>query len=95
MLHPDSLRRHHLQPLVGRFLARYPLSMQSFTAVIERDEATGLFVGYVPGWPGAHSQGATLDELRHNLEEVIAMLLEDGAPKLDGEFVGTQTVKVA
>lgn len=84
-----------LQRLVGRSLARYPLSMQSFTAVIERDEATGLFVGYVPGWPGAHSQGATLDELRHNLEEVIAMLLEDGAPKLDGEFVGTQTVKVA
>jgi predicted RNase H-like HicB family nuclease len=65
--------------------------MQSFTAVIERDEATGLFVGYVPGWPGAHSQGATLDELRQNLEEVVAMLLEDGAPKLEGEFVGTQT----
>jgi len=84
-----------LQRLVGRSLARYHLSMQSFTAVIERDEATGLFVGYVPGWPGAHSQGATLDELRQNLEEVVAMLLEDGAPKLEGEFVGTQTVKVA
>ena len=69
--------------------------MQSFTAVIERDEATGLFVGYVPGWPGAHSQGATLDELRENLEEVVAMLLEDGAPKLEGEFVGTQTASDA
>ena len=96
MLHPDALRRHHpAQRLVGRSLARYPLYMQTFTAVIERDEATGLFFGYVPGWPGAHSQGATLDELRQNLEEVIAMLLEDGDPKLDGEFVGTQTVKVA
>jgi predicted RNase H-like HicB family nuclease len=52
-------------------------------------------VGYVPGWPGAHSQGATVDELRQNLEEVVAMLLEDGEPKLEGEFVGTQTVKVA
>jgi predicted RNase H-like HicB family nuclease len=69
--------------------------MQNFTAVIERDEATGLFVGYVPDWPGAHSQGATPDELRQNLEEVVAMLLEDGAPKLEGEFVGTQTAKVA
>jgi predicted RNase H-like HicB family nuclease len=69
--------------------------MRSFTAVIERDPTTGLFVGYVPGWQGAHSQGATVDELRTNLEEVIAMLLEDGEPKLDGEFVGTQTVKVA
>ena len=69
--------------------------MRSFTAVIERDAATGLFVGYVPGWPGAHSQGATVDELRQNLEEVVIMLLEDGEPVLEGEFVGTQTVKVA
>jgi predicted RNase H-like HicB family nuclease len=69
--------------------------MRSFTAVIERDADTGLFVGCVPGWPGAHSQGVTVDELRQNLEEVAAMLLEDGEPKLEGEFVGTQTVKVA
>jgi predicted RNase H-like HicB family nuclease len=69
--------------------------MRSFTAVIERNAATGLFVGYVPGWPGAHSQGASVDELRQNLEEVVAMLLEDGEPQLEGEFIGTQTVKVA
>jgi predicted RNase H-like HicB family nuclease len=69
--------------------------MRSFTAVIERDAATNLFVGYIPGWPGAHSQGATVDELQHNLEEVAATLLEDGEPRLEGEFVGTQTVKVA
>ena len=67
--------------------------MRTFTAVIERDPDTGLFVGYVPGWPGAHSQGASVDELRQNLEEVVAMLLEDGEPKLQGEFIGTQTVK--
>jgi predicted RNase H-like HicB family nuclease len=42
--------------------------MRTFTAVIELDPDTGLFVGYVPGWPGAHSQGATVDELRQNLE---------------------------
>jgi predicted RNase H-like HicB family nuclease len=69
--------------------------MRSFTAVIERDPETGLFIGYVPGWPGAHSQGVTVDELRQNLEEVAAMLLEDGEPKFEGEFIGTQTVKVA
>jgi len=57
--------------------------------------ATDLFVGYIPGWPGAHSQGATVDELRKNLEEVVAMLLEDGEPRLEGEFIGTETVKVA
>jgi predicted RNase H-like HicB family nuclease len=52
--------------------------MRNFTAVVENDADTGLYVGYVPGWPGAHSQGATMDELRQNLQEVIAMLLEDG-----------------
>lgn len=69
--------------------------MRSFTAVVEKDADTGLYVGYVPGWAGAHSQGATVDELTANLEEVIAMLLEDGEPKLEAEFVGTQTLKVA
>ena len=69
--------------------------MRSFTAVVERDADTGLYVGYVPGWPGAHSQGATVDELQQNLQEVIAMLLEDGEPNLESEFVGTHTVRVA
>jgi predicted RNase H-like HicB family nuclease len=68
--------------------------MKHYTAVVERDPATGLLVGYVPGFPGAHSQAATLDELNANLREVVAMLLEDGEPKLDTEFIGTQSVAV-
>lgn len=69
--------------------------MHNFSAVIERDPDTGLFVGYVPGFPGAHSQGASLDELNANLREVITMLLEDGEPVLESEFVGVQNVAVA
>lgn len=68
--------------------------MPTYTAVIEYCPATNLYVGYVPGLRGAHSQGATLDELQTNLREVIAMLLEDGEPELETEFVGTQTVVV-
>ncbi len=68
--------------------------MRSFTVVIERCPDTGLYVGYVPGFPGAHSQGESLDELRENMREVIAMLLEDGEPNLEAEFIGTQTVEV-
>ena len=56
------------------------LAMTVYSAVIERCPQTGLFVGFVPGFPGAHSQGETLDEVNHNLHEVIAMLLEDGEP---------------
>ena len=69
--------------------------MKAFTAVIERCPDTGLYVGYVPGFAGAHSQGASLDELQRNLREVIEMLLEDGDPDLEAEFVGTQTITIA
>ena len=69
--------------------------MHAYTAVIEQRPDTKLYVGYVPGFRGAHSQGATLDELHANLREVIAMLLEDGEPTLETEFVGTQTVLVS
>ncbi len=69
--------------------------MKVVTAIIEKCPDTGLYIGYVPGFPGAHSQGDTLDELNANLQEVIEMLLEDGDPELEADFVGTQTVKVA
>jgi predicted RNase H-like HicB family nuclease len=69
--------------------------MRTCNIVIERDPDTGMYVGYVPGWPGAHSQGETVDELRRNLQEVLGMLLEDGKPKLESEFVAVQTIQVA
>ena len=69
--------------------------MRSYTAVIEKCTETGLYVGYVPGFPGVHSQAETLDELIRNLKEVIEMLLENGEPHLESEFVGTQNVVVA
>lgn len=68
--------------------------MRVFTAIVERDSDTNLYVGYVPGFPGAHSQGETLDELRENLREVIEMLLEDEEVVFDTEFVGTQQIVV-
>jgi predicted RNase H-like HicB family nuclease len=68
--------------------------MKTFTAVIEKCPETGFFVGYVPGFPGAHSQAESLDELQEHLREVIAMLLEDGDPTMNAEYVGTQLVTV-
>ena len=52
--------------------------MRVFSAVIGKCPDTGLYVGYVPGFPGAHSQAETLDELQRNLKEVIEMLREEG-----------------
>ena len=69
--------------------------MHTYTAVVERCPDTRLYVGYVPGFPGAHSQSETLEELNDNLREVVALLLDDGEPVMEGEYVGTQTVVVA
>jgi len=69
--------------------------MRVYSYIVEKCADTGTYVGYVPGFPGAHSQGETLDELRTNMKEVVEMLLEDGEPQLEAEFVGTETVKVA
>ncbi|MEF8823354.1 MAG: type II toxin-antitoxin system HicB family antitoxin [Desulfohalobiaceae bacterium] len=68
---------------------------KTYTAVVEQCTETGFYVGYVPGFPGAHSQAETLDELNTNLQEVISMLLEDGEPSMEAQFVGTQNVLVA
>ncbi|MBM5817438.1 MAG: type II toxin-antitoxin system HicB family antitoxin [Cyanobacteria bacterium K_Offshore_surface_m2_239] len=69
--------------------------MRSFSAVVERCTSTGLFIGYIPGFPGAHSQGETLDEVQANLKKVIQMLLEDGEPELESDFIGLQQICVA
>jgi predicted RNase H-like HicB family nuclease len=53
--------------------------MKLFTVIIEKDINTNLYVGYLPGFWGAHSQGETLDELREKLQEVIETLFDDSA----------------
>ncbi len=68
--------------------------MKTYTAVVERSPETGLFVGFIPGFPGAHTQAESLDELNVNLREVLSLLLEDGEPQIEAEFVGTQLVHV-
>ena len=68
--------------------------MKMYTAVVERCPETGLYIGFIPGFPGAHSQAETLDEMNANLREVVSMLLEDGEPRMESEFIGTQTIMV-
>ena len=57
--------------------------MKTFMAIIEKCSDTGLYVGYVPSFPGAHTQAESLDELLQNLHAVIEMLLEDAKPALE------------
>jgi len=69
--------------------------MKTYTAIVEKCADTNLYVGYIPGFAGAHTQAETLDELRANLEEVVEMLLEEGEPEMEADFIGTQTLMVA
>jgi predicted RNase H-like HicB family nuclease len=55
--------------------------MRTYSAVIERCPQTRVFVGFVSGFPGAHSQGETVDELVRNLHEVVELLSKDGEPQ--------------
>jgi len=70
--------------------------MKTFSAYVEWDPDTGFYVGIVPGVPGAHTQAATLDELRLNLKEVLELCLEEYSGSLEDlpHFVGLQQVEV-
>jgi len=71
--------------------------MTTITAYIEKDIETGLYMGFVPGIPGAHTQADTLDELRDNLGEVIELCLEEMEPETKQQlpqFVEIQHYKI-
>jgi predicted RNase H-like HicB family nuclease len=49
--------------------------VQNYAVVIHEDPGGG-FWGEVPALPGCYSQGETVDELKHNIREAIAGVLE-------------------
>ena len=71
--------------------------MKTFTAYIEWDPETKLYVGVVPGITGAHTQGESLDEVNQNLKEVLELCMEQDARFADEmpRFVGLQQIEVA
>ncbi len=71
-------------------------SVKTFTAYVEFDRESNLYVGIIPGIPGAHTQGATLDELQANLREVLELCLEEFNGNLDDlpQFVGVQQFEI-
>ena len=71
--------------------------MKTFSAYVEWDPETKLYVGIVPGIPGAHTQAQTLDELQVNLREVLELSLEEHPDSIDDfpQFVGIQQIEVA
>jgi predicted RNase H-like HicB family nuclease len=70
--------------------------MRIFSAYVEWDPETNLYVGIVPGIPGAHTQAATLDELQKNLKKVLELCLGEYKGSLSDlpHFVGLQQIEV-
>ena len=70
--------------------------MRTFTAYIQFDPDSNLYVGIIPGIPGAHTQNATLDELHNNLREVLELSLEEFKGRIEDlpRFVGLQQLDV-
>ena len=71
--------------------------MRTFSAYVEWDADANLYVGIIPGIPGAHTQAATLDELQKNLKEVLELCLQEYKGSLADlpRFVGLQQIEVA
>jgi len=71
--------------------------MKTFTAYVEWEPETKLYVGMVPGIPGAHTQAESLDELQGNLKEVLELCLEEYDGQLEDvpQFVGIQQIEVS
>jgi len=69
----------------------------TYSAYVEFDEETGLYVGIVPGVPGAHTEAKTLEELRRNLKEVIELCLEESGETSGTipRFIGIQQIEVS
>ena len=48
-----------------------------YTAYIEWDAESGMYIGVVPGIIGARTCAETIDELQDRLKEVISLCLEE------------------
>ncbi|MBZ0274433.1 type II toxin-antitoxin system HicB family antitoxin [bacterium] len=70
---------------------------QKFVAIVRRDDESGKFVAEIPALPGALTEARTLEELRENLREVVALYLDD-LDKFENEvtskFVGFEEIEI-
>ena len=51
------------------------------------------FIGFVEELPGANTQGATLDEVRSNLNEAVELVLEANRALSEESIQGQQVIR--
>ena len=89
------LNRQGFSSLEAFFASAPKQQTRTFTAVVEKCPDTGLYMAHIPGFPGVHTVGGTMEELSQNMREVIELLLEDGGEPIVSEFVGTLRIAVS
>ncbi|MCL2638261.1 MAG: type II toxin-antitoxin system HicB family antitoxin [Oscillospiraceae bacterium] len=71
---------------------------QNYTAYIEKDIESGMYIGSVPGITGAHTCAETIDDLQEKLKEVVSLCLEvmgEEEVKSIPIFAGISQIEVA
>ena len=51
------------------------------------------YIGFVEELPGANTQGETLDEVRHNLNEAVELVLEANRTLSEESIQGQQVIR--
>ena len=67
-----------------------------YTAVVEYDSESRMYVASVPALPPVHTQAANLEELRVRLREAIELCLEEYQAEdfEPTQFVGLQQIEI-
>lgn len=51
------------------------------------------YVGFVEELPGANTQGETLEEVRENLKEAVALILETNRETAERSIMGSDVIR--
>jgi predicted RNase H-like HicB family nuclease len=63
----------------------------SFTAVFQK--VPEGYIGFVEEFPGANTQGSTLEEVRENLKEAVELVLEANRRLAEEDIAGKDVIR--
>ena len=62
--------------------------------IVETDE-DGVYIVSCPVFKGCHSYGKTIEEAIENIQEVIAMCIEEEKPVILNRFIGIREIQIS
>ena len=68
-----------------------PIAPMKLTAVYMK--VPEGYIAFVEGWPGANTQGATIEEARENLNEAVALVLEANRTMAEESLQGAPVIR--